>query len=614
MCGITGRINFSNRPILKKELVQMTDAIHYRGPDDEGFFIEGNVGLGFRRLSIIDLKLGHQPLCDSSKRYWITFNGEIYNYKEQKDVLEKKGYRFNTNSDTEVIVNLYAEYGQNCLEHLRGMFAFVIWDSEKKELFGARDRFGIKPFYYYEDQEKFIWASELKSIIKAKEVKKEIDLQVLDYYFTYGYTPKDRSIYSKIKKLQPGHFFLLKTSNRGEFKCTPYWKIHLKPDYSKSESYWKEALYSTLEESVKMRLMSEVPLGAFLSGGVDSSIVVALMSLNSEQPIKTFSVGFMEEKFNELEYARIMAKHYGTEHHEFILEPDSIDLLPKLVKSYDEPFGDASAIPTYYISKMTKGFVTVALSGDGGDELFAGYRGYKRMLSFNNHKFEFKRVFSVLNRVWPDHLLGKGLTSYLSKNKEDLWAYFSIFRDYEREHFYSNDFKSSLNGVRSENEKIQMLRAMDGDFLSNMQQLDMQSYLVDDILTKVDRASMQNSLEVRVPILDHKFAELSFKIPSQMKLNDNYSKHIFKEAFKHILPKEIIQHKKQGFALPLKIWFKGDLKVYTYDSLLQSKKLFQYMDKGEVEKLLRKSENSKRDYGSKIWSLLFLNEWLQQND
>ena len=614
MCGVTGKIFFDkNREVSFDELKGMTDIMQHRGPDDEGFFIDENVGLGFRRLSIIDLKLGHQPLSDNSERYWITFNGEIYNFQELRVLLNKKGYLFKTNSDTEVIVNLYAEYKEKCLDHLRGMFAFVIWDKKEKQLFGARDRFGIKPFYYYIDNEKFVWASEIKSILASKSISKDISLQSLDYYFAYGYTPRNNSIYSQIKKLKPGHFFLVKTLKKKKLVIKPYWKISFEPDYSKTEEFWKEALYDSLNESVKMRMISDVPLGTFLSGGIDSSIVTSLMSLNSNKPIKTFSIGFKEKKYNELQYARLLADKYKTEHHEFIVEQESIELLPKLVSAYDEPFADASAIPTYHVSKFTRNHVTVALSGDGGDELFAGYSSYDKMMMLNRKKHYPKSLFALANKMIPDHMFGKGMTYYLSKDKDYIGAYICLWKNYERRKFYLPEINQEIENNYSEKIKSSMLGSMSGDFISKIQQLDLQTYLVDDILTKVDRASMMNSLEVRVPLLDHKFAELSFKIPSNLKMKGNIKKYILKEAFKNILPEGIISHKKQGFAIPLDMWFKNDLKDYSYDVLLNSKFLHNILEKNQIENMLDNHQKGMRNYGAKIWSLLFLNEWFRQN-
>ena len=615
MCGITGKIFFSKeRNVSLNELKKMTDILQHRGPDDEGFYINKNVGLGFRRLSIIDLKSGHQPLSDNSERFWITFNGEIYNFQELRTSLQKKGYFFRTNSDTEVIVNLYAEYKENCLDYLRGMFAFVIWDKKEQVLFGARDRFGIKPFYYYIDNEKFVWASELKSILASKDIDKDIRIESLDYYFAYGYTPRDQSIYNKIKKLKPGHYFLFKVFERDKLSIKPYWEINFDPDYSKTEDYWKEAIFETLNESVKMRMISDVPLGAFLSGGIDSSTVVALMSLNSKRPVKTFSIGFKDKIFNELQYARQIAERYHTEHHEYIVEPESIDLIPKLVRAFDEPFADASAISTYYVSKLTREHVTVALSGDGGDEFFVGYNSYSKFFNLYNKRYSAPVLFAIINKMIPDYMYGKGISYYLSKDKNKIAAYGCFWKNYERRKIFHTDINKKLENDLAEKIKIDLLNSMDGNFISNMQKLDIQTYMVDDILTKVDRTSMLNSLEVRVPFLDHKFAELSFKIPSEFKMKGDVKKYILKESFKHLLPPDVITHKKRGFGVPLSKWFRGDLKNYSYDVLMDNNHLNNFLDKKQIKKILDNQNKGVRDFSSKIWSLIVLNEWLKQND
>lgn len=619
MCGITGKIYFeAGRRVELTELKRMTDSIVHRGPDDEGHYFDGNIGLGFRRLSIIDLKSGHQPLCDSSERYWITFNGEIYNFKEVRTELEKKGYFFKTNTDTEVIVNLYAEYKEKCVDYLRGMFAFVIWDKKEKELFGARDRFGIKPFYYYIDNEKFVWGSEIKSINASENIKKEIDVEALDAYFAYGYIFDEMSIFKQIRKLKPGHYFYLKPQSENKLVILKYWEVNFTPDYSKTEEYWKKAVRETLQESVKMRMISDVPLGAFLSGGVDSSSVVALMAMQSNQPIKTFSIGFKEEKYNELNFAKQVSEKYQTDHHEMIVEPESIDLLPKLVQAFDEPFADSSAIPTYYVSKFAREFVTVSLSGDGGDELFAGYNSYSKMITLRNNpmnnRLTNKVIFGNINKILPDYFYGKGYSYYLSKNKNDIGAYFCMWKDYERRKLFSEDIKQKLGEYNSEKFKVSILNKIDADFISRMQGLDMKTYMVDDILTKVDRASMMNSLEARVPILDHKLAELSFKIPWELKINKTSKKYLLKEAMKDLLSPDILSHKKQGFAVPLSVWFQGDLKSYVNDTLQSNgANLYNYVNKNYVDTVLNNHQKGMRDFSGKLWSLLFFNEWLKQN-
>jgi asparagine synthase (glutamine-hydrolysing) len=616
MCGITGKLYFNNkRSVQINELKKMTDFIRYRGPDDEGYYLDNNIGLGFRRLSIIDIAGGHQPLIDSTGRYIITFNGEIYNYQEERVKLIKKGYIFKTGSDTEVILNLYTEYKEKCLEYLRGMFAFVIWDKKEKILFGARDRFGIKPFHYYIDDEKFIWGSEIKSIISQEGVDKKISISSLDYYLAYGYTPIDNSIFEKIKKIPPANYFIIKNVSK-EIVLKPYWDIKFEPDYSKTENHWKEELFFELEKSIKLRMISDVPLGAFLSGGIDSSSVVSLMAKNSNYPVQTFTIGFNEEKYSEVSYAKELAYKYNTNHHELIVTADSVSVLPKIVSSHDEPFADSSSIPTYYVSKFAREYVTVVLSGDGGDELFAGYDSYPKMQSLYNFPIRNNTlrslIFGTINKILPDYFYGKGYSYFLSKNKDNLAAYFNIWKDYERRKLYNS--KESILNIQAEERKIAMFDQNVSDFLSKMQKLDMQTYMMDGVLTKVDRASMMNSLEVRVPILDHKLAELSFTIPSELKLNRNIQKWIFKEAVKDLLPKSILDHKKQGFTTPLDDWFKKDLRDYANEILLnKSARLYDYVNYTYVVNLLNNHQKGMRSFSSKIWSLLVLEEWFQQN-
>jgi len=620
MCGITGKLYFDqHHHVNYDELKKMTDSIIHRGPDDEGYYIKNNVGLGFRRLSIIDLKSGHQPLSNFDKSIWITFNGEIYNFKELKSDLLKKGYKFRTNSDTEVIVNLYEEYGENCVHYLRGMFAFVIWDERQKQLFGARDRFGIKPFYYYIDKEKFVWGSEIKAINKAKGINKEIDLSALDLYLTYGYITHGKSIFTEIKKLPQAHYFTIDLNKNNRFNSVQYWDIYFQPDVYKTEEEWLEVIDCTLSESVKLRLMSDVPLGAFLSGGIDSSSIVALMSKYSSKPVKTFSIGFKESKYNELHYARQIAERYKTDHHEMIVEPESIELLPKLVKAYDEPFADSSAIPTYYVSKFAREYVTVVLSGDGGDELFAGYNSYlklKNIYRYNIMPHYFNKYFwGGINNIIPHRIKGKGITYFLSKNKNNVGAYFSLWTEKERSKLYKPDILQILKNSKGESYKKSIIEnSSSNDFITKMQELDMRTYLVDDILTKVDRVSMQNSLEVRVPILDHKFAELSFQIPSNLKLKGNQNKYILTKAMSKYLPQKILTHKKHGFSIPLRLWFKDDLKDYINNRLNSGNNFVcDYLNNKYISKITYDHNIGQRDFSQKIWSLLFLDLWLENN-
>ncbi|HET7118085.1 MAG TPA: asparagine synthase (glutamine-hydrolyzing) [Hanamia sp.] len=621
MCGITGLVYFNkDRAVAQDVLKNMSDSIFHRGPDDEGHYIHQNVGLGFRRLSIIDLSTGHQPLSNQNDSIYIVFNGEIYNYLEQREKLKQKGYVYKTTTDTEVILHLYQEYGVDCLQYLRGMFAFAIWDNDKQQLFCARDRFGIKPFYYYKDNEQFVFGSEIKAILKSKNIDKTLSADALDSYFTFGYITSDLSIYKEIKKLQPAHYLLLSFKDNVTIEIKRYWEIAFEPDYSKTENYWKDEIASALSESVKLHMISDVPLGAFLSGGIDSSTVVAMMAKNSNQPIKTFSIGFKEQKYNELQYAREIANKYGCEHHEQIVEPESMSLLPKLVRAYDEPFADSSAIPTYYVSMLARKHVTVALSGDGGDELFAGYDHYKGLKSIYSSPLNFK--FPGLNKfIWgnihkmiPCNVRGKNATYFLSKNRNLVSAYSNVWTREERKRLLLNHGIISTSNA-SEPYKEQILKkGINNDFVTNMQNLDLQTYMVDSILTKVDRASMMNSLEVRVPLLDHIFAELTFKIPWQLKLKKNEQKYILKQSMASYLPKNILNHPKQGFGVPLEFWFKDDLKQYVNDTLLSTNShLSSFLDKKYIENIIFKNQNGRKDLSPKIWPLLFFEEWLKQN-
>jgi len=616
MCGIAGIIYLdTTKKIETSVLRNMTDAIVHRGPDDEGFYINNNIGMGFRRLSIIDLNTGHQPLSNEDESVWIIFNGEIYNYLEQREILKSKGYKFKTATDTEVILHLYEEYGANCLQYLRGMFAFAIWDNKMKQLFCSRDRFGIKPFYYYLDSEKFVFGSEIKAILKSGSIDKTLSYEALDSYFAFGYITSDLSIYKNIKKLQPAHYLQLSFKNNVSIEIKRYWEIEFNINSKKTEAQWKEEIEASLSEAVKLHMIADVPLGAFLSGGIDSSSVVAMMAKHSTQPIKTFSIGFKETQFNELEFAREVAKKYNCEHHEQIIEPESISLLPKLVDAYDEPFADSSAIPTYYVSKLAREYVTVALSGDGGDELFAGYNEYNNLNKLYSHPLNLKNpsysslFWGNLHKLIPEGAKGKSTTYLLSKNRELMGAYMTIYSKAERDKLILNN--PSDNRFSELFKQEILTKAINNDFVSRLQNLDLQTYLVDDILTKVDRASMMNSLETRVPILDHKFAELSFQIPSSFKLKENNQKAIFKQAMSPYLPESILNHPKQGFAVPLSLWFKNDLNEYVNDTLLATNShLSSYLDKNYVRKIVE-NKSGKGDFRTRVWSLLFFEEWLK---
>ncbi|MDP3298333.1 MAG: asparagine synthase (glutamine-hydrolyzing) [Thermodesulfovibrionia bacterium] len=633
MCGIAGIINISSPP--QKSLMEiMCGIMKHRGPDGEGYYMEGPIALGHRRLSIIDLEGGKQPLSNEDGTVWITYNGEIYNFPELRKELIEKGHRFKTKSDTETIVHAYEEYGVQCLEKLRGMFAFGIWDDKKKRLFLARDRLGKKPLYYYLNDKKFIFASELKAILQDKRVNREINSKAIADYLTYNYIPFPETIFKGIYKLPPAHFMTVKIvqgvqSSQGDIKqaecldlsVQQYWDIKYEPDYSLSEDDWADALRENLKEAVRLRLISDVPLGAFLSGGIDSSTVVALMSMVQDTPVKTFSIGFKEEDFSEVKYARDVSKIFGTEHHEMIVEPDAMGILPDLAWEFDEPFADSSAIPTYYVSKMARQHVTVILSGDGGDEIFAGYRRY--LWARDMHRYDWlpitlkKILFGIPAVLLPDGMKGKGMLTHLSKSPFERYAGLNTFSDHS---YLKNllsadvitDLKQNYNGG---NPNYAYLKGFydvckSDDYLTKIQYMDTKTYLADDILTKVDRASMLCSLETRAPLLDHKVVELAARIPSSLKINNNETKYILKKAMKGILPDEILYRKKMGFGVPLLHWFKKDLAEYARDILLSKKAVDRNIfNQNYIQSILKNHQKKGRDLSARIWALLFFEHW-----
>lgn len=621
MCGIVGLINFEKeKPVTEIALKAMSDSIIRRGPDDEGFYIDKNVGFGFRRLSIIDLSTGHQPITNEDDTVCIIFNGEIYNFQELRSYLLTKGHIFKSHTDTEVILHLYEELGEECVKKLRGMFAFAIWDRNKQKVFCARDRFGIKPFHYYIDNNKFVFASEIKAILKVDNINKAISYDAVDSYFAYGYITSELTIFENIKQLYPGHTISVTLKDKPQISINKYWEVQFEPDYSKTENQWIEEIDHTLSETVKLHMISDVPLGAFLSGGIDSSSVVALMSKFSNNPIKTFSIGFKESSYNELKYAEAVAKKYNTEHHSQIVEPSSInELLPILVSSYDAPFADNSAIPTHIVSKFARQHVTVVLSGDGGDELFAGYNHYPQMdkIYRNNFNSGFLNSFfwGSMHKLLPGSFKGKNLTYYLSKDKSVFPAYYGLYNLSERNNLLSRNVINKLKAERAEHYKENFLKSITNtDFISKVQKLDMSTYMVDDILTKVDRVSMHNSLEVRVPILDHVFAELTFKIPYSLKLKGNIKKYIFKESMKKYLPESILTHKKTGFDIPIEYWFRSELKDYIESRISdRNNKLAEFVNIKDVQKSIKDHNKGMRNLSSRIWSILVFDEWLNQN-
>ncbi|MDY0093812.1 MAG: asparagine synthase (glutamine-hydrolyzing) [Candidatus Vecturithrix sp.] len=617
MCGIAGYLDLQHSAD-QSVIESMTRILHHRGPDGEGYHLDGALALGHRRLSIIDLAGGKQPMSDDSGRYWITFNGEIYNFPLLREQLMKQGHRFATRSDTETILAAYKQYGENCVDHLRGMFAFAIWDSREQTLFLARDRIGKKPLYYHFSGTRFVFASEIKAILQYPGIGRDLDQSALADYLQLQYVPFPKTIFRSIHKLPPG-FTLRVTTEADRLKLTErkYWDLHYEPDYSRSERDWCELLRDKLAEAVRIRMISEVPLGAFLSGGVDSSAVVAFMAKSQSAPVKTFSIGFKEEDFSETRYARQVAEQFGTEHHEFIVEPDAMEMLPKLAWEFDEPFADSSAVPTYYVSKLAREHVTVILSGDGGDETFAGYGRYPWAVDMTRYDIlpdGLKRlIFGVPSALMPDGMRGKGMLRHLSKNPFGRYA--GLVSQGEPGYFrglFSDAFKHSLSANYSADPFLQRYydSCNSSDYLTRLQYLDTKTYLAEDIMTKVDRASMLCSLETRAPLLDHEFLELAAKIPAEFKLKNGITKYIFKKSLEGILPDNILYRKKMGFGVPLVHWFKGDLVDYSRDILFSTEARQRgFFNMLQIEKLLDRHQKAGRDLSPRIWGLLFFEHW-----
>ncbi len=619
MCGIAGFISKDrNAPFAEREILldKMCKIITHRGPDEQGQTVKGRAALGMRRLSIIDLKGGQQPIYSQDGSKFIVFNGEIYNYRELKKELESLGYKFKTNSDTETIIHAFDEFGAKCLEKLRGMFAFAIWDSENESLFIARDRVGKKPlFYSLTENGEFIFGSELKSLL-TYGISKEIDYSALDAYLTFGYVPEEFCVFKSVKKLAPGSFLTFKN---GQVKTEQYWNFkYEKITEIKSEAEYIEELRELLKESVKIRLISEVPLGAFLSGGVDSSAIVGLMSQILETPVKTFSIGFNEDSFDELKYARIAAKHFNTEHHEFIVTPDLVDVVDDLVWHFDEPFADPSALPTFMVSKMARDFVTVVLSGDGGDELFAGYTRYvidkKRSGIGNLPKALRKGVIQSISEALPHGAKGKNFLYNISLDALDRYINsISHFGKMPKKSLYSDAFLQKLNGnfgkVEEDYKRIAN-SVSTGNPVDNLLYLDSKTNLPGDILVKVDRMSMAASLEARVPLLDHKLIEFVEKIPTELKLKGLETKYIFKKALEGIVPKEILYREKQGFGVPISEWINTKLRDRIHGDLIENKTLERgYFNKKYIKTLLDEHSKNRRDHSDSLWVLWMLELW-----
>jgi asparagine synthase (glutamine-hydrolysing) len=621
VCGICGEYCFDKRRIDANLLKQMCDVIRHRGPDDEGTFIDDYIGLGMRRLSIIDLKGGRQPIHNEDESIWVIFNGEIYNHIELRKFLEQKKHKFYTLSDTEVIVHLYEEFGDSFVTWLNGMFASAIWDSNKKKLILARDRIGIKPLHYILLDDKLIFGSEIKSILQDTDVKREVNLKALHYFLGFEYVPAPETMFNGIKKLLPGHMLICENNN---ISMKKYWDLKFANCNSQSTTHYSDRIYELLKKSVERQLISDVPLGAFLSGGIDSSSIVGLMSELLDQPVKTFSIGFEDQSYNELEYARIVAEHFGTDHYEKIISPDAVNLVNKIIQYLDEPFADVSVFPTYLVSELARKHVKVVLSGDGGDELFAGYDWYTAS-RFNKYYIKIPVAFRnggerLIQKLSPSSTK-KGLINILKRFVEGSslppdgrhirWQYF--ITDEDRKSLYSNAMNHELENLNSFdliNKYYSVENALNS--LSKEQYVDIKMYLPDDILTKVDRMSMANSLEARVPFLDHEFAEFIGTIPSHLKLHGLTTKYILKKSMLRLLPKQILHRKKQGFSIPMKNWLRDDLRNLMFDVLSKEKiKEEGYFNYNYVGKIMQQHLEGKKNNAHQLWALMTFELWYE---
>lgn len=612
MCGIAGFIDAGCTDDEARVVIDtMCRVIRHRGPDEQGIWVGNGVALGMRRLAIIDRSLGHQPMFNEDESVLVVFNGEIYNYRELQKELVQRGHRFRTNSDTETIVHAYEEYGDDCVKRLHGMFSFAIWDKKRQRLFAARDRFGKKPFNYYWDGKRFIFGSEIKSLLKAG-IPREIDPIALDEYLTYRYIPTPLTIFQGVRKLPAAHTL---TYENGLIDIKRYWELPFTPTNQDDEASAIERIGVLLRDAVQMRLMSEVPLGAFLSGGIDSSVVVGLMSQMMSQPVKTFSIGFAEDDYTELPYARQVAQYFGTEHHEFLVEPDLISILPELVWAYDEPFADPSMLPTYYVSKLAREHVTVVLTGDGGDEIFGGYAPYRREHLIKRMPFFARFILRHGSSLMPDGMRGKNRFRLLLSDPALRCAQSTTtFRSYSRALMYSDDYYSHVRHHDPLERQLSEYRAAARlDITTQMQRVDSRVYLADDILVKVDKASMMNSLETRAPLLDHHLAEYVSSLPSALRMRKGVLKYLLKRVAADLLPIEVLKRPKMGFGVPLEHWFRGDLSGYAYD-LLSSTQASQrgIFDQAFIQDLLKVHRGAKGVNDSEaIWALLCLEHWFR---
>jgi asparagine synthase (glutamine-hydrolysing) len=618
MCGIAGAVGLgiAANPAASRDLIgRMCGVIAHRGPDDEGHYVAGEVAIGMRRLAIIDIATGRQPLSNEDGTIWIVFNGEIYNYRELRAELIARGHRFQTRTDTETIIHLYEEEGERCVEKLRGMFTFAIWDERERALLLARDRLGKKPLHYTLAGDTLVFGSEIKSLLQHAGVKREVNLEAISDYLSYGYIPDPATAFKGIHKLPPGHTL---TCKDGRVRTRRYWDFNYSGESGpvREESYYVERLRDLLAEAVRVRLESEVPLGAFLSGGIDSSTIVALMARAMNQPVKTFSIGFNESSFDELKYARRTAERFGTEHHEFVVTPDICRIVEDIVWHHDEPFADVSSIPTFVVSQMARQYVTVVLAGDGGDELFAGYEAYVREQKYDAAErlpaFVRRGLLRPLSQMMPRSAYGKRMLSHIARaDGQRRVNAMSYFIEVAKRELLSVQVRRALNGYNSATafERLYDTPASRARLDRHMY-LDGKTYLPGDILVKVDRMSMANSLETRAPLLDHKLIEFVQTIPASLKLRGLETKYILKRAVTGLIPDEIIHRPKQGFDVPIKRWFNHELRQMLDDTLADQRTRERgYFNQQAVQALLAEHRRGRRDNARHLWGLLMLELW-----
>lgn len=622
MCGICGKVDFTGHPVDEGLVDRMCRTLVHRGPDAQGIHTAPGVGLGQRRLSVIDLSTrAVAPLSNEDGSIWVTFNGEIYNFLELRGGLEERGHAFRTSTDTEVLVHLYEEYGVDCVQHLRGMFAFAIWDGPRRRLFAARDRLGKKPFYYARTAGSLIFGSEVRAVLAEGSIAAEPDMAAIDAYLTYQYVPSPMTAFVGISKMPPAHYLVCEAD--GAVRVVRYWHPPDGPKSRKSTEALREELLSRLREAVRLRLIADVPIGAFLSGGIDSAAVVALMSLESGGHVKTFSIGFEDTGFNELPYARSVAERYGTDHHELMVRADAADVLPRLVHHYGEPFADSSAIPTYYVSRMAREHVTVALSGDGGDESFAGYDNYRAVAAWDRYDvvpYPVRRAIARGTSAVLDRLPYSNATARASRGAR-MWAgpvpdrfqlQSTIFKPEEKQAAYTPQFKAELAGVPfrhvGENAWDTGMDPVDW-----MMRHDQQFYLPDCLMVKTDIASMAHGLEVRCPLLDHTLVEFAATIPSGLKQHGGEGKRIFKDTVRDLVPAAVLSKRKTGFGIPLARWLREDLSELVRGTLLDERARARGLfAPAFVARLVEDHRTGRRDWSARIWALLFLELWFRE--